>query len=175
MVEPWAQVGDDIEVYDGWTRVLRRTYRRPDGRASVWDLVSCADSVAVLALTKDNRVVCVRQYRPGPGAVLTALPGGLLDTGESVSDAARRELREETGYAADWIEVVAHTTPYKSTERRWAAIAHGCTLVGEQTLDSEEDVDVVVLDHAEVRALLRTGEFGTTDQAYLALDHLRLL
>ena len=174
--EPWERVGPDRVVYDGYTRVVRRRMRRPDtGAESDWDLVDCVDSVAVLARTPRGEVVCIRQFRPGPDRYMLALPGGLLDPGESVADAARRELREETGYDAATIEVLTHTSPYKSTERRWVAVAHGCEQVVEQDLDPHEDIDVLLLRLGDLRAALRSGEFGTTDQTYLALDHLGLL
>ena len=171
----WERVGPDQLVYDGYTRVVRRRLRRPDGVESDWDIVDCVDSVAVLARTPGGEIVCIRQFRPGPDRRVLSLPGGLLDPGESVEEAARRELREETGYDAERVEVVAHTAPFKSTERRWSAVAHDCVLVSQQSLDADEEIEVVLLGLDAVRAELRSGRLGTTDQAYLALDHLGLL
>jgi ADP-ribose pyrophosphatase len=77
-----------------------------------WDVVGrstrisqAADAVAVLAtFSLDNggdserRVLLVKQFRPPVGAVCVELPAGLIDEGESISDAALRELEEETGF-----------------------------------------------------------------------------
>ncbi len=174
-VATWHRVGQDRTVYRGHTHVVRRRMRQGDGRESDWDLVDSPDSVVVLALTATQEVVAIRQFRPGPDRVMTSLPGGLLDAGEGVLDAAARELREETGYVGERWEVVTHTTPYKSTERRWVAIARDCVLDGAQSLDEHEDIAVCVLSLVELRCELRSGAFGATDQAYLALDHLGLL
>ncbi len=171
----WTQVGEDRVVYAGWTRVVQRTLRLPDGRETVWDMVVSRPSVAVLPLTTDGEVVCIRQFRPGPGRRVLSIPGGLIDPGEQVGDAAERELREETGYAAASVEVVASTVPNKETERLWAAVARGCEPAHPQSLDEFEDCEVVLLSLPDFRSRLRSGHLGAVSQSYLALDHLGLL
>ncbi len=156
-------------------RVVLRTLRLPDGRQVEWDLLDMAPSVTVLPLTPDGRVVCVSQYRPGPNRHVVSLPGGLVDPGEKPLDAARRELREETGYGADRIEIVGQTWPNSATNPRIVAVAHDAVDQDAQQLDEFEDCEVVLLTVAELRAELRAGRLGSTEQTYLALDHLGLL
>ena len=174
-VADWSRLGEDQPVYTGYTRVVRRRMRQADGRESDWDLIDSPDSVVVLALTPEGLVVGIRQFRPGPDRVMASLPGGLVDEGESVRDAGVRELREETGYVGSSWDLVTHTTPYKSTERRWVVVAHDCVLEGAPSPDEHEDIAVCLLTVAELRDQMRSGGFGTTGQAYLALDHLGLL
>ena len=171
----WTRVGPDRTAYSGFVRVVQRTLRLPGGQEAVWDLVDTPASVAVLPLTPDGDVVCIRQYRPGPARVVLSIPGGLVDEGEDVADAAARELREETGYAAQSVEVVASTMPNSGTHPRYAAVARGCVPAHEQELDELEDCEPVVLSLDELRAELRTGQMAGTEQTYLALDHLGLL
>ncbi len=171
----WEQIGDDRVVYDGFLRVLGRTLRLPDGRLVEWDLLDIPATVTVFPFTTDGRVVCVSQYRPGPDRHVLSLPGGLVDAGEAPSAAAERELREETGFAAERIELAGSTYPNSATQPRIVAVAHGCYQAYEQELDEFEDCEVVLLPISALRSELKAGRLGSTEQTYLALDHLGLL
>lgn len=171
----WTRVREDRLGYQGFVRIVQRTLRLPDGTEAVWDLLDVPASVAVLPLTPDGEVVLVRQYRVGPDRVVLSLPGSLLDAGESVVAAAERELREETGYAAGSVEVVTSTMLNHGTHANWTAVARDCVPSGPQSLDPLEDCEVVVMSVEAVRRELRSGRMATTEQTYLALDHLGLL
>jgi ADP-ribose pyrophosphatase len=92
---------------DPWLEVLEEHIKLPDGR-SVDDFytIRLKDFVVVAALTDDGKVVTVRHYRHGVHAETQGLPSGFIDDGETPSDAARRELREEAGYeASEWSDL----------------------------------------------------------------------
>ena len=171
----WQQVGDDEVIYDGWLKIHRRTYRLPDGRTVEWDMHAGGPTVAVLALTPSKQLVMVRQFRPGPDRVVLTLPGGMIDPGESPEQAGERELREETGYAADSVELVASAIANASPYHRHVVIARDCTPGHALQLDDYEDCEPVVLDVAQVREELRAGRMTGSEQVYLGLDHASLL
>ena len=87
-----------------WLEVFKETIVLPDGR-TVDDFysVEMQDFVVVVAVTGANEVVVESLYRHGAGRVTYSMPAGYMHPGEKPLEAARRELREETGYeAADW-------------------------------------------------------------------------
>lgn len=171
----WQRVGDDVVIHDGWIGLSRRTYRLPDGRLAQWEMFGGGHSVGVLALTPDGRVVCVRQFRPGPDRVVLSMPGGIVDEGESVLEGAGRELTEETGYVSRDLEQVATLRTTSFLGQRHVVVARDCRPLGEQRLDEYEDCEPVLLSVAEVREQLKTGAMTATDLTYVALDHACLL
>lgn len=166
---------DERPVHEGWISVTERRYRLPDGSVVPWEVDNSADAVAVLALTDDDHAVLVDQFRPGPGRRMRSLPAGLIDSGESVEQAAHRELREETGYTARRLDVVATAVRGSSTQRMYAAVAVGCRRTAAQQLEQTEDITVHLVGIAELRTAVRAGEMIAPHMVYLALDHAGLL
>lgn len=171
-VGAWRRRGPDRVAYDGFARILHRDVVLPDGREAVWDIHDTPPTVSVLAVTDDDRVVMVEQFRPGPDRVVLSLPGGLVDPGEDPVAAGVRELREETGHAVTDAVLVATVEPPSHVHPRHVVVASGAHLVGEQRLDDLEEIAVVLLPLSELRRRLPSGELGTTEQTYLALDYL---
>jgi ADP-ribose pyrophosphatase len=171
----WELLGEDRVLHDGWIRVSRRTYRLPDGRLAEWEMFGGAQVVGVLALTPDERLVMVRQFRPGPDRVVLNIPGGIVDRDEDVITAAARELTEETGFVSVDLTHVATAMSASSTGRRHVVIARDCVPGGQMKLDEYEDCEPVVLDVAVVRTELRAGRMTGNELVYLGLDHAGLL
>lgn len=134
-VVAWEPLGEQVRL-DGFRRVVSRRYRLPTGEEADWDILVGGRTVAIVAVTEEDRVVLVRQFRPGPAKVLLELPGGNVDRGESVEAAAARELLEETGFAAATLEIVAQTwLAAYATAERYAVVARGCCRVAEPEPD----------------------------------------
>jgi len=70
----------------------------PDGRETIREIVEHPGAVVVLALTNDNKIVMIRQFRKPADEVLWELPAGKVEPGENLKNCALRELEEETGY-----------------------------------------------------------------------------
>ncbi len=117
------------------------------------------DWVNVVALTPAEKLVCVRQFRFGTGEITLEIPGGALDLQEPHGDAARRELREETGYTAErWTYLgFVEPNPAFQTNRCHHWLAKDARRTHDLDLDSGEDIDVIELPLAEVRDRIARG------------------
>lgn len=174
-VEPWEPLAESVKL-SGFRRVVSRRYRMPSGEVSDWDILDGGRTVAVVAVTEDDRVIMVRQFRPGPARVLLELPGGNVDGGKSVEAAAERELLEETGFRATSVKVVAQTwLAAYATHERYAVVARGCRRVAEPTPDRDEFLERVELPMSEFVRHVLSGQLTDADIALRGLVELGVL
>jgi len=115
----------------------------------------------VLAITKNNEAVLVKQYRHGVEKVLWEIPGGVVEDGEDPLDGVKRELLEETGYnAAKFIETGRlYPNPALQTNTMYCYLALDAELVTGQTLDDGEDIEVHLVPLDELMAMTKRGDF----------------
>ncbi len=173
-MRPWEKLSERLS-YDGFRKILTRRFRLPDGREADFDVFRSADTVAVLALTEEDEVLLVREYRPGPEELLYELPGGIVDEGETPEQAARRELLEETGYEGDLRAAGTSWAGAYSTHRRHAFVATGCYRVAEPWLEDNEAVELALMPFGDFREHVRRGALSDVAAAYLGLDELNRL
>lgn len=121
-------------------------------------LVECPDWVNVIPVTRDGRLVFVRQFRFGTWADSLEIPGGMLEAGESPEEAAARELEEETGYRAGRLERLGfvHPNPAVQTNRCHLFRALDCEEVHAGRQDDGEDVSVELHEREDLPRLLGT-------------------
>ncbi len=115
----------------------------------------------VLALTKNNEVVLVKQYRHGVQEDLLEFPGGIVDDGESPLEGIRRELMEETGYSAENLVEVGRIYPNPALQHNtlFCYVATDVEKVGEQHFDDTEEIEVQLLPLDELIELAKSGKF----------------
>ena len=132
-------------IFDGVIlHVYRDTVTLPNGSPAVRELIRHPGAVAIVPLTADGKVIIERQFRYPLGTVITEIPAGKLDgPTEDRLKAAKRELREETGYTAEeWISLGDYyPAAAYSDERLTMYLARGLTK-GEQHLDEDEFLHV---------------------------------
>jgi 8-oxo-dGTP pyrophosphatase MutT (NUDIX family) len=160
-MQPWIQENETCCYENRLFRVLQRRNRSPlSGKASEFYVVSTHDWVNVVALTRDQRLVMVRQFRHGTKRVTLEIPGGAVDEGEDALAAAKRELREETGYASDrWIRLgLVEPNPAIQDNRCISFLAFDAEGVGPLEPDENEEITVVTLPWEEVKAKVLSGE-----------------
>lgn len=158
--EPPREVTIDSRmVYDGRiVRIRVDDVRLISGRTSKREVVEHRGAVAIVAVTSDDHLLLVRQYRHAAGRVLLEIPAGTRESGETTDETARRELVEETGYApGSLVEVLTFfPTPGYSAEQITLFWVDGCFAV-EHDRDDEEATEVVRVPLAEVPGLMAPG------------------
>ena len=162
-------------IRDGWAAVIGRSYELPNGETLEFEIKAEGPTAVVLALTSAHEVVLVREFRPGIEEELLELPGGLIDGDEAPTDAARRELLEETGYAGDLRYVGAMVDCAYSTRIRHVCTATDAVAVAEPTPQTGEFPEVLIMPLEEFREHLRGGRLTDVGPGYRALDALNLL
>ncbi len=130
---------------------------KPDGRD--FYTVQCPNWCNVVALTDDDQLVLVWQFRFGTEAFSLETAGGVIDAGESPVDAARRELLEETGYEAASLEplTVLEANPALQPNRCYSFVARGARRVKPPAFDEHEECEVALVPFANLGELLDGG------------------
>lgn len=120
----------------------------------------CEDWCNVIAETAEGELVFVWQYRFGTDALSLEIPGGVIDPGEAPEAAAKRELREETGYEAASFELLSVVEPNPALQgnRCFTYVARGAKLVGPTAFDDLEDLEVALLPRERLAELLDSGQ-----------------
>lgn len=140
-----------------------RSVSPASGYEKEWTILDADDWVNVIPVTPEGRIVLIRQYRPGHRAYTIEIPGGAVDPGDpDGAAAARRELREETGYKADRFALLGTVEPNPAfqTNRCSSYLATGARRVGPQEPDPGEEIEVFEADEAEVSRMLRDGRIA---------------
>lgn len=174
-VQPWEELDRDIAFQKYTRQVYRISYQLPDGSEADYFVNGADPVVCVLGLDEAGDVILVSQFRPGPGVVLTGLPGGYIDDGEHRDEAAARELLEETGYAGTVEYVTSFYPDAYSTLVRHCYVARGCKPADRPEQAAHEQTEILLMPLAAFRERLRAGRISDAETAYICLDHLGLL
>jgi ADP-ribose pyrophosphatase len=154
-----------------WVRVLDESLELPGGRiVPSYHRVLLPDYSMIFPVLEDGRVLMIRSYRHGPGEVVLGFPGGGIDAGETPEDAAKRELREETGHAAEqWISLGAGLTGANVRGAKCHMyLAFGCRKIAEPNSGDLEEQELLSLSREELAAYLQENRFVILAYAAIA-------
>ncbi|MGZ3693189.1 MAG: NUDIX hydrolase [Bdellovibrionota bacterium] len=130
------------------------------GKEGQFDIIETKDWVNVLAITDQNEAIMVRQFRYGISDLTLEFPAGMIETGQTPLEAAKRELREETGGTATSIEPigVCHSNPAIFNNRCFHYVAKGVVAAEAQELDEYEEIEVVRVPLANIDQMIAEGK-----------------
>jgi len=145
---PWRTLSTETVVADRWIHLRADTCVDAAGRTiTPFYVLEPAEWISVLALTPEGDAIVVEEYRHGAGIVALGTIGGAVEPGELPTDAAARELREETGFdAREIIDLGATWANFGNHSNRvHHFLARDCVRVADQLLDDGELISVHVL------------------------------
>jgi 8-oxo-dGTP pyrophosphatase MutT (NUDIX family) len=159
----WKTLSSTYLFDDLWFKVRKDVCETSDGQLiDPYYVYEFPEWATAFALTEDNKVVLVRQYRHPIEEVIIELPGGVVDdTDDNFQAGIARELLEETGYEFSSYESLGKISANPSTNTNWMHmfLAKGGKKVSEQKLDHNEEIIVGLYTIDEVKQMLRKNKF----------------
>lgn len=176
-VKPWNTLTSRIVYQNRWTSVREDLAEMPNGQTTIYGVVESGECVGVLPFLDDDRVVMVRQYRYVFGECHRwEMPTGGVKEGESLLEAARRELREEVGYDAQELRHINTYFPSKSVMQETAHLYIGRGLSRVHAIpDETEFMEVADFPFQRVLEMVLESEIrdSMTVIAVLLADRMR--
>jgi len=160
-IKPWSlkrsEIVGDFKIFKvrSDNRISPRT-----GKEHQFYVIESVDWCNVIAITKDDELVMVEQYRQGTSLIDLELPGGMVDPGEQPIETAPRELREETGYAGDKPESVGfvYANPAIMNNKVYSFLIRNVALKHETEFDAGEDLTVRLVPIKNIPKLILEGK-----------------
>ena len=170
---PWKKTGSRLVYQNPWITLREDQVVCPDGSPGIYSVVESRVATGVVALTPDDKLYLVGQYRYPVEEYSWEIIEGGADDGESALDAAKRELQEEAGLTAEHWEPLGgeiHTSNCIAAERAYLFVATGLHHVGA----TPESTEILQLQCVSIDEALKMIERGLIKDAMsiIALFHL---
>lgn len=157
----WEKLSSRKVYGDRWFQARADRCRFPDGRViEPYYVVEVPDWANAVVVTKDERIILVRQYRYPVDLVTYELPGGIIDKGETPEQAAVREMQEETGYHSEDVEFLCRLSPNPAINNNTAYfyLIRNAVPGEKKNHDVFEDIDVMSFSKEEMILLLKENK-----------------
>jgi ADP-ribose pyrophosphatase len=151
-----------------WVTVIERDILFPDcDKHETYHSVKPFDYVSILALTSDQRIPLVKQYRPILEKESLELPGGLVDSSKSPEETALLELREETGLVVSSVQPIGvlNPDPGRLENRFFCYFSPNAKIDTSATIES--GIELVWTDLPRLREMILDGRFNSSPQISL--------
>jgi ADP-ribose pyrophosphatase len=151
MMSKWKRLSSSLVYNSKYLKVRKDIVQLPNGIENEWVFLDSRDSVMILSITKDKKLVMIKQYRYLVGKEVIEFPAGLLEENETPVEGAKREFEEETGYKCkNLIKLGAFYETYGQLNRQIHIFFSVVMEKSKQSLDSGskgwEEIKVELVD-----------------------------
>jgi len=157
----WERLGDNTVENFRIFQVRRSRFRHVTAdREGEFIVIDANDWVNVIAITPDNEVVLVRQFRFGRNDFFLEIPGGMIEHGEDPVRAGVRELREETGYEGTAARLLGsvHPNPAIQSNMMHVVLVENARRVGPPNFDVNEEIETSLVPVDQIMEWVREGK-----------------
>ena len=158
----WKLTKSEHIVQDEWIDFRKEVYQLPDGHEfGPFYNYSRRSFVVIVARTKDNHYLCVKQFRHGIKKITCEFCAGGIEANEDPLLAAKRELQEETGYISNhWTHLMTtYSNPTLADNQAHLYFADQCERVSDLHLDATEFLQVQLLTKKDLEAMIQNNQF----------------
>jgi 8-oxo-dGTP pyrophosphatase MutT (NUDIX family) len=161
LVKKWKTLESHVLFKSNYAEFRREVCEFEDGRIMPnYYILDVRDWVNIVAITREQKIILVRQYRHAAKNVTLEIPGGAIDrNGESPVAAARRELLEETGFAVGELlfESSHYPNPALQSNQLWTYVFKDCVQVAEPDWDEFEEMEIHLVSLDELKEKVYNG------------------
>ena len=158
----WKMLSSRYVYQDRWFQARADSCEFPDGRIiEPYYVVELPNWCNTVIITKEDKIILVRQYRYPVDQITFELPGGVIEKDEDPKEAAKREMEEETGYTSDDIEFLLQLAPNPAINNNTAYFylaRNAYPASNTRNKDEFEDIDVVSFSKEEIWQLLKENK-----------------
>ncbi len=182
-IKRWKKIGKFKDIFRSrfGQFIGRQLFKNPvTGRKEEYIFHGEPDGVRILGLTKNQKVVAIREYQHAIDEIIIQLPSGGIKKNEKQQGAAKREFLEETGYTAKkWVYLgESYSLPRSSPTKEYSFLALECQKIKNQKLDSREEIEVLEIPLARWIGWIMKGKIkqdASVVATFRALTRLGLL
>lgn len=166
-----TKISEKVVTQNPYLKVLEKKFVDKSGETSSFLITAHnkekTDATFILPLTKDNKIIYLKEYRYWPEKVVINFPVWMLEDGVSHIENAKKELLEETGYFSDNIEFLWETIIENYFEWKISYfIAKNCEKTWNQNLENGEEIDVFEATIEEFENMILGGEVESSKTAF---------
>jgi ADP-ribose pyrophosphatase len=175
----WKKLSSEYIATHAYFTARQDVCEMPNGKiVNPYFVVELPTTACAVAITEDDKIIMVKQYRHPVEQVLYELPGGFVDKDEPIEKAIQRELLEETGYVFTKVKHLGSVAANPGLLNNFTKLflLTGGKKIAQQQLDDNEQIEIVLLPIEEVKEMLMQNKIVQALHVsclYYAMEHLR--